>query len=87
MSDWSESYTHAERAIGELRWLLPEANWGKAQEKALEAEQALRALVEAIKRHRAKLNEIARSNPNAQVLTDARATDPKSMYGHFPPFC
>lgn len=69
MSDWSEHYVVAEKALGELRWLLPEAKWGPAKEKAILIEQSARALIEAIKRHQAELEQVALKHSNAQILT------------------
>ena len=88
MSDYSEHLTEMAKAQGELCWLLPEGRWQKAMEKALLIEQAARALVEECKRkdHKRELEQIARNNPHAQVLTDAVGTDkPKAspiIYAH-----
>ena len=69
MSDWSEHLTTMQRALGELNWLLPDAKWGPAKEKAILIEQCARSLITLVTRHQEELDNLARGNPNAQVLT------------------
>lgn len=68
MSDWSDSYTTIEACVGQLRWLLPDAKWSSAREKATLLEQSARALIECIKRHEAKLKEAADRHATNPIL-------------------